>query len=72
MAQEQSVMGRANVWICKDHERDGRTVTAGCGYIGLYKPEIDREGFFHRKCPSCGKAVTYRDTGEVCRIEMEL
>jgi hypothetical protein len=44
MAQEQSVMGRANVWICKDHERDGRTVTAGCGYIGLYKPEIDRGG----------------------------
>lgn len=65
-------VGRARVWICKDVGGYGDVVLrAGCGYIGLYKPENDNQKFFGRKCPSCGTKVTYRDTGEICRIEME-
>ncbi len=68
----ESKAGLADVWICKDqYNRQARRTQVGCGYIGLYKPEYNKVGFFNRRCPSCGKAGTYKDTGERCRIEME-
>lgn len=71
MAPKEFGIGRGRVWICQDFFRNARLVQPGCGFIGLYKPENDRTKFMGRRCPSCGVKVTYQDTGEVCRIEME-
>lgn len=60
--------GRGAVWICEDFYKDAQFMTAGCGFIGMYKPETDKK---KRYCPSCDKAVTYHYTGDVALVAVE-
>ncbi len=58
------LVGRAAVFYC-DPAHAGET---GCGFFGLYKPEITS---YIRRCPSCGQTGPYKRLPEIAVITLE-
>ena len=39
-----------------------------CGFIGLYKPEVNPDV---RTCPGCGSREQYKSNGDIALIQVE-